>query len=122
MTPQTPTPGLVAYEANPTVTNTETGEVRPLAANQYATQACCDFVVNWLTNEPRTAPSGPFSVSSTDQSDGIDTYSVPLRQIVLPNGATEDAGLWYFYIQEGGADLNQPITELVTNAAQVFTT
>lgn len=113
----TPTPGLVAYEPNPTITNDETGEVRPLAENQYATQACCEFVIDWLTNDPRTAPAGPFRITSVDQSVKPWTYSVPLRQIATPNGATFDAGLWYFYIQEGGVDLNTPIAELITDAS-----
>jgi hypothetical protein len=118
---ETPTPGLVAYEANPTVTNSNTGAVQNLNPNEYATEAGADFVRDWLNSDPRTSPSGPFTVLPVPQSAEPWVYSVPLRQIAAPNGAQFNAGLWYGLIQEGGADLDQPIAELVADAAQVFT-
>jgi hypothetical protein len=118
MTPTpTPAPGPVPYEANPTVTNEETGAVQHLNATEYATEACCQFVANWLNSDPRTAPSGPFKVVSTNESVFPWAYSIPLRQIEAPNGVTFDAGLWYNAIQNGGADLDAPIAELVADAA-----
>ena len=115
-----PVPGLVAYEANPIITNSNTGKVTNLNPLEYATEAGAEFVQQWLSSDSRTAPSGPFTITSVDQSIPPNVYSVPLRQIQTPNGAQFNAGLWYGLIQEGGADLDQPIAELVQNAAQVF--
>lgn len=121
MTPQTPAPGLVAYELTATVTNEETGEVKALNAKEYPTQACCEFVKQWLESDPRTSGSGPFTITSENESAFPWRYSVPFREISLQNGTAVDPGLWYGLIQQGGADLDQPIKELVGDASgQVF--
>lgn len=123
MTPTntTPAPGLMAYEQNATVTNEETGEVRPLNAEEYPTQACCDFVLAWLKNDPRTSPAGPFEITSENESLFPWKYSVPFREISTTNGTAVDPGLWYAAIQTAGADLDQPIRELIGDAAgEVF--
>lgn len=109
--------GLVVYEANPTQTNEETGEVRPLNPKEYPTQACCDFVKAWLEANPLTRASGPFTITSEDESVFPWKYSILFREIETPNGTEVDPGLWYGLIQIGGADLDQPIRELVGDAA-----
>jgi hypothetical protein len=121
MNPQIPTPGLVAYELSATVTNEETGEVKALNAKEYPTQACCEFVKQWLENDPRTSPVGPFTITSENESAFPWRYSVPFREIVTTNNTSVDPGLWYALIQQGGPNLNQPIKELVGDATgQVF--
>lgn len=121
MTPtqNTPTPGLVAYEQNATVTAVATGAVQNLNPNEYATEAGAEFVRDWLNNDPRTSPNGPFAVSSTDQSTPEFTYNVLLRQIDGPNDTQFDAGLWYGAIQNGGADLDGAIAELIVDTTAV---
>lgn len=120
MNPQStpnPTPGLVVYELGATITNQETGEVRNLNPEEYPTQACCDFVKAWLENNPLTKDSGPFTVTSEDESLFPWKYSVPFREITTPNGTEVDPSLWYAAIQIGGPDLDQPIRELVGDAS-----
>lgn len=95
MTKTTPTPALVAYEANPTATNTETGAVETLNPREYATGAACDAVVAFLKSDPRTSAWGPFSVVSVDQSGFPWQYSVPCRQVAIGNGTEFDGALWY---------------------------
>lgn len=118
-TQKTPEPGLVVYELGATKTNQETGAVEPLNPKEYPTQVCCDFVKAWLEANPLTKDSGPFTITIEDESEGDFPwkYSVPFREITTPNGTEVDPGLWYGLIEVGGADLDQPIRELVGDAS-----
>lgn len=111
-----PTPGLVAYEANPTATNEETGVVQTLNPHEYPTEACCEFVKHWLENDSRTSPVGPFTITSEDESEHPWKYSVLFREIVTTNRTEIDPGLWYQAIQIGEQDVAPIVAELVTDA------
>jgi hypothetical protein len=112
-----PTPGLVAYEANPTVTNVNAGTSQNLNPKEYATVAGAMAVVKFLSTDPRTAAFGPFTVVSDDQSNPWWKYSVPVRSVQIGIGAQFNAALWYAALAGGNASLIQGlIDEMATYA------
>ncbi len=112
-----PTSGLVAYEANPTVTNVNAGTSQPLNPKEYATRAGALAVIGWLSKDPRTVAWGPFVLVETDQSNPWWKYSVPLRQIQIGIGAQFDAALWYSVLETGNpSSIQSAVDEMGTYA------
>jgi hypothetical protein len=102
-----PTPGLVAYEPNPTVTNVNAGTSQPLNPQEYATRAGALAVIGFLSTDERTAAWGPFTLTETDQSNPWWKYSCPLRQIRIGCGDQFDAALWYSTLAQKSPALTQ---------------